>query len=413
MLGDLFPIRHHWFDRSRFHQDLEDFSAWLQAARYTPGLIYEHLLRLKRTLERMHLSTPGGTYTVSQLEAGFEKADFSVSTKQNYRGTQHAFQRFLLSNGRLKVAACKVRFEPLQSRYCQWLREMRGLSRSTLQQHSATVADFLARGIASNRPLSAITHADVERYIALKSRENTRQSLQSIVGQLRAFLRYGHERGEIRLRLDAIDAPRTYRGELPPRALEWNVIQSLLRSIDRRSKAGWRDYTILHLMAHYGLRPSEIVSLRLDSIDWLARTLRVEQRKTRSTLILPLARQTVLILRRYLYHDRGHEKDEYRELFLRMCCPRVALKYSAITQIFQKRVLQSRLEIKNHSVYCLRHGFAMRLLKRGVGVKAIGDVMGHRSLASTCAYLRLDTTMLRDVALPVPRSHRRARRNRG
>lgn len=44
----------------------------------------------------------------------------------------------------------------------------------------------------------------------------------------------------------------------------------------------------------------------------------------------------------------------------------------------------------------------MRLLQRDVGVKAIGDLLGHRSLESTCVYLRLDVKMLRKVALPVP-----------
>ena len=53
-------------------------------------------------------------------------------------------------------------------------------------------------------------------------------------------------------------------------------------------------------------------------------------------------------------------------------------------------------------VYSLRHTFAMRLLTRGVGLKAIGDVLGHRRLDSTCTYLRLDIDMLRDVALEVP-----------
>jgi integrase/recombinase XerD len=50
----------------------------------------------------------------------------------------------------------------------------------------------------------------------------------------------------------------------------------------------------------------------------------------------------------------------------------------------------------------------MRLLARGVGVKAIGDLLGHRSLESTCAYLRLDTEMLRRVALEVPSAARRS-----
>ncbi len=44
----------------------------------------------------------------------------------------------------------------------------------------------------------------------------------------------------------------------------------------------------------------------------------------------------------------------------------------------------------------------MRLLSRGVGIKAIGDLLGHRSLEATCVYLRIDADMLRTVALPIP-----------
>jgi site-specific recombinase XerD len=44
----------------------------------------------------------------------------------------------------------------------------------------------------------------------------------------------------------------------------------------------------------------------------------------------------------------------------------------------------------------------MRLLDRGVGIKLIGDLLGHRTLESTCVYLRLQTKALREVALPVP-----------
>jgi site-specific recombinase XerD len=44
----------------------------------------------------------------------------------------------------------------------------------------------------------------------------------------------------------------------------------------------------------------------------------------------------------------------------------------------------------------------MRLLRRGVGIKVIGDLLGHRSLEATCVYLRVDIDMLRTVGLPVP-----------
>ena len=103
-------------------------------------------------------------------------------------------------------------------------------------------------------------------------------------------------RGLLAVRLDAIDSPRVYRGEVPPRAIPWATVQALLQSIDRKQSTGWRDYTILYLMAHYGLRPCEVASLRLDSIDWQAKTLRVEQRKTRSILLLPLADRTLRVI---------------------------------------------------------------------------------------------------------------------
>jgi site-specific recombinase XerD len=285
--------------------------------------------------------------------------------------------------------------------YRQHLAELRGFVATTIQQHDATVRDFLSRILGPNKVLAELTSADVERYILLKSSEVKRQTLQHTVAHLRSFLRYGYERGEIRSQLaGVIDTPRTYRGELPPRALDWGLVQELLGSIDRASRTGWRDYAILHLMAHYGLRPSEIVTLRRDSIDWRARVLHVEQRKTRSPLVLPLVALTLSVLGSYL--SRGRPSSERPELFLRARSPAGALKAAAVTDLFEKWARKSGLPLDGYSAYSLRHAFAMRLLGRGVGVKAIGDLLGHRTLESTCQYLRLDVNMLRQVALPVP-----------
>jgi site-specific recombinase XerD len=74
-----------------------------------------------------------------------------------------------------------------------------------------------------------------------------------------------------------------------------------------------------------------------------------------------------------------------------------------VVEAFQRAVRHSGLPLDGYSPYGLRHGFAMRLLERGVGIKAIGDLLGHRTFESTAVYLRLNTEALRDVALPVPR----------
>ena len=74
----------------------------------------------------------------------------------------------------------------------------------------------------------------------------------------------------------------------------------------------------------------------------------------------------------------------------------------ALSQVFKTRAKRSGLPIAHCSSYSLRHSFAMRLFGRGVGVKAIGDLVGHKSPVNTGVYLRLQTDVLRDVALPVP-----------
>lgn len=280
MLRDLFPRAHGHYEGSRFAGDLEAFAEWLLAAGYSRPCAHLHLYRLDQALEHGDGIQPGGAFSEADLHAAFT----SRRGSKPERSTQRVFTRFLAAVGRLKAAEPAGPLDMSCRRYLRHLSEARGLDAATVRQHRATVADFLARGLPRGRVLSAVTPADVEGYVQLRSTEVKRQTLQHIVAHLRAFLRYCGDHGETARGLDRIDTPRIYRGEQPPRALDWTLVRKLLASVDRSNGEGWRDYVILHLMAYYGLRPCEVVSLTLDSIDWTGRTLRVEQRKTHSVL---------------------------------------------------------------------------------------------------------------------------------
>jgi integrase/recombinase XerD len=119
-------------------------------------------------------------------------------------------------------------------------------------------------------------------------------------------------------------------------------------------------------------------------------------------LSLPISAEAVRVLRRYLKF--GRPRTARLEVFISVLAPQRPMVRGGISEIFRRRVKNADLPLSGHSPYGLRHGFAMRLLERGVGIKAIGDLLGHRSLESTGVYLRLNTEALRDVALPVPRT---------
>ena len=277
---------------------------------------------------------------------------------------------------------------------------MRGLALSTVDQHTRLARLFLEKGLPSSGQLTDLSALDVERFIAVRAKRLGRGSLQMTAAYLRSFLRFCADRGEVAAGIDIFDMPRRYRDEQPPRAIPWTLIEQLLDSIDRSTPVGLRDHAIFYLMAHYGLRTGEIPLLMLDSIDWQARTLRVEQPKTYSVLVLPLTDPAAEVLQRYL--REGRPAGDRPELFPRLIAPAGALTRTAIAQTFQRHVRRSGLPLSGASPYGLRHGFAMRLLERNIGIKAIGDLLGHRSLEATSAYLRLQIDALRDVALPLP-----------
>jgi|GEM_PF-519357 len=402
MTFDLCASTRKLISQSPYHQELVAFATWLEEQRYTDFVGDQHLRRLAFILPRLLGGNSSCNISDEQLEAVFGAERSPPSRFHRFASTRRAYQRFLSAAGRLRAKPSNDHFIELRADYARYILELRGLSVSSRYQHAHTVADFLTRCLTPQQSLCSLCRADIERYIQLRSKEVTRHSLQHTVAHIRAFLRYLYDMEYVPARLDALDTPRTYRGELPPREVPWTMVQKLLASIDRTSKAGWRDYCILHLIAHYGMRPSEVVALRLDSIDWNTGILHIYQRKTSTELDLPLAKPTLQILKDYLQQDRIHYGPEYHELFLRARCPFGPLERYAIGDILEKRAREAGLTVFGSNAYRLRHTFAMRLLRRGVGVKAIGDVLGHRSLESTCAYLRLDTTMLRGVALKVP-----------
>ena len=387
-------------DQSRASIEAEGLIAWLRAEGYTDYVIDCHIRRLLFVLPKLSSCTAPPTLREADLVAVFGRERRPPTRFTNFASTRRVYTRYLRSQGRLIIEP-QTPTEDLLRRYDQYLIDVRGLSASARVHHKLTLRALLT-GFPCSRSLKKLSRDDVEQFILERSRRISRHSLQHEVGQLRAFLRYAHDAGLVRERLDSLDTSRTYRDELPPRALPWPSVLKLLRSIDRTSRNGWRDLTILHLIAYYGLRPSEVVTLRLESIDWEQGLLQVYQCKTRSPLTLPLDPRTLRVLRDYLQHGRIASADDSPMLFLRARCPFIPLERTCVGDIFRKRMREAGLPDCRKHVYRLRHTFAMRLLGRGVGMKTIGDVLGHHSFYGTSAYLRLDVAMLRGVALPVP-----------
>ena len=285
-----------------------------------------------------------------------------------------------------------------------FLHDIRGLCDGTVYNRQHRLRPFLEFIGLDRRPsaIRTLKMESIDGFLRVAAKTNGRVSLSNVVAALRSYLERKHVQGVVRTPLhQQIPIPRLYRLEQLPRSLPWEQVSALLKSIDRSQPVGLRDFTVLYLAAHYGLRSNELMRLKLEDVDWRAGTLKVAQTKTKNTLVLPLTDEAGDVLCRYL--REGRPTSEHREMFLRSIAPRGPLGDDEVWTIMRLRVRLSGLKLRSPSAHALRHSFAVHLLRQGVSMKAIGDTLGHRSLTSTSIYLRLAVDDLRAVGLAVPR----------
>jgi site-specific recombinase XerD len=403
MLVDLYPRLHRRFSSlPLLGPYVDDFVAWLSEAGYPRVPIrcrIRALPRVDRALRRRGVKRIRGLSAA--LLVGLAPKDSQDDI--NLNATVRSLARFFEARGLLGPPPPRTRSTSLVDAYRVHLVEVRGLARSTIAHHASTVTELLEflRYDAQPRNLKRLRSLQIESFLTRMAPRFCREGLQHVVAQVRSFLRFLVGKGVIPAGLEsAVDTARTYRGERLPRSLPWSTIQSFLAAIDRSTSMGRRDYAMFLLITTYGLRTSEVAALRLDEIDWRAGRLCVPRMKTATPIMLPLTREVGAAIAAYLRRDRP--KLSEREVFLRVRAPAGRLKPTAVTEAFQAWTRRSGLAIPFQGPHCLRHSLAVHLLRQGTSLKAIGDLLGHRTSEATCVYLRLHVDDLRDAALEVP-----------
>ena len=405
MLKALFPKAHKRFlSLPLLGSIVDSFTNWLQQQGYRRGSACHYVRALIRLDAMIQLR---GRTTLSEITREDLQACRPANSQddRNLAGTVHALERYLDAHSLLPPPRPNPlsQSDALLTDYKQFLEEVRGLSRSTVTAHLCTISSFLDHVRYESAPSQFVElkACDVETFITRLGKQHCRASLQHEAAHLRCFLRFCAAMDILPPGLDAhIDTPRLYRLEQLPRALPWESVCALLASIDRSTPMGLRNYAMLFLIATYGLRACDIRTLRLEDIRWRQGEIRVDQRKTGQPLVLPLTDAAGEVLVQYL-HD-GRPQVTFRQLFLRVRAPIGPLKSTGVHDAFRGCVKRSGLKLPFTGIHCLRHSYAMHLLRQGTSLKTIGDLLGHRTAESTCVYLRLAIEDLREVALDVP-----------
>lgn len=306
--------------------------------------------------------------------------------------------------GKLTASSEPSEIDRILQEYKSYLQEDRGLAPTTIENYAGYVRRFLADMSGTEElNLGSIRASQITDYVRRNApRDRTFASAKDTVSALRSFFRFARYRDYIKTDLAAV-VPSVAGWSMAsiPRAMPAECVRKLLdESKTWRSAVGLRNRAILLLLARLGLRAREIVRLELGDIDWPEGRLSVHG-KGRQERPLPLPHDVGKAIASYL--KDGRPQSASRKVFLRARAPFDGLKGSSdICQIVRRAIKRVGMDLAFTGSHQLRHALAVDMLRQGVSLTEIGQVLRHRSPDATRRYAKVDIKGLREVALPWP-----------
>jgi len=171
---------------------------------------------------------------------------------------------------------------------------------------------------------------------------------------------------------------------------EYEDIAAVLASVDRSTRAGRRDYTLLAAMFNTGARVQEILDIRAGDLQ-LTKPYQVRlMGKGRKVRWCPLWPQTAQLLRSDLRSDAAVFVNQ-RGLPL----TRFGVRFILAKHLRHAAQQQPSLATKRFHPHSLRHSTAVHLLKSGVDLPTIAHWLGHASVNTTNRYVTVDLELKR------------------
>lgn len=294
--------------------------------------------------------------------------------------------------------------EELLSLYRDYLRLEKNMTSNTVEAYTDDVGKLLLYLKYAGLQPESVKLENLEHFAAgLHDIGITPRSQARIFSGVRSFYKFLL----MDRRIDALPTellPSPKIGEHLPEVLSVEEIDRIISGIDLSEKEGQRNRAIIEMLYSCGLRVSELCNLLISDI-WRDEGFVKVMGKGRKERFVPISGRALRELSlweecRCHINIRPGNEDYVFLSFKR------GRKLSRITVFHIVKVLAENAGItKEISPHTFRHSFATHLLEGGANLRAIQEMLGHESIATTEIYTHLDNSRLREEIL---RHHPRA-----
>jgi integrase/recombinase XerD len=262
-----------------------------------------------------------------------------------------------------------------------WLED--GLSQNTLASYRLDLNSFAFWLTKQDKTLLAVTHADIQTFLADKFSHLKARSLNRLIASLRRFYRYQLAQNQITidptLQIEAPKMPRSL-----PKSLNEKEVVDLLNAPNIDEDTGLRDRAMLELLYACGLRVSELVSIKVFEVSLNEGVVRVTGKGSKTRLV-PMGQEAVDWISRYLKEARGNILKEQITDALFVTNRGEAMTRQMFWYMIKRYALMAGIK-KHISPHVLRHAFATHLLNHGADLRVVQMLLGHSDISTTQIY---------------------------
>ncbi|RKY54127.1 MAG: hypothetical protein DRP93_05505 [Candidatus Neomarinimicrobiota bacterium] len=287
----------------------------------------------------------------------------------------------------------------------EWLEKERDLALTTITIRLGTACTFVdditqRAGMESvPKAMKTLTPVEVEDSFIRYTKNHGPAVRRNIQASMRLFLRFAAFRGWVSHELAwAVPGLPVVRQAGLPEGLKDEELSIVLNFPWEGCECPRRNRAIISLLLTYGVRRSQVSLLQFEDIDWPGKTILFAAHKGGKAVRHDLTEASAQALADYLRNERPTSDCNY--VFLRQRRPYIRLSPEAISLVVNTRM--KRCGLAPRGPHSFRHAFATRLLRSGQPVKAIADLLGHRSLAAVAIYAKVDYSRLLEVAVDWP-----------
>src|SRR5258708_10409055 len=245
-----------------------------------------------------------------------------------------------------------------------------------------------------------LTAGQIADFVSGRARKLSLVSRQNPATAIRSLLRFLSGEGLIRIGLDGAVPPiwRSKHATIP-RHVSAEQLENLLALCPSEGPGAVRNRAMLLLSARLGLRPSEVLRLRLQDLDWTNGSVLIRAGKTSRERVLPIPEDAGAALASYLREARPVSTE--RAVFLSCGPGHPPIRGNGFMAKLVNRLLRpAGIGAPCSGSYVLRHTLATTMLRPGASFKEVADILGHGSLTTTGIYAKLALPSRPQVALP-------------